>query len=67
MPALASSNSRSRSCWIIARTFGERDYAYLTSHKNVKKRDAFEEWLYRRKRRTLADDDNIIEALEWLG
>jgi hypothetical protein len=29
------------------------DYVHLASHKNVKKRDAFEEWLYGRKRRTL--------------
>ena len=31
------------------RDIWERDYAYLVPHKKVKKRDAFEEWLCRRK------------------
>jgi hypothetical protein len=31
------------------RDIWERDYAHLALQKKVEKRDAFEEWLYRRK------------------
>ena len=30
------------------RDIWERDYAHLAPHKKMKKRDAFEEWLYHR-------------------
>jgi hypothetical protein len=37
----------------------ERDYAHLTPHKKMKKkkRDAFEEWLYRKKEGDTAADE----------
>ena len=35
----------------------ERDYAHLTPHKKMKKRDVFEEWLYCKKEDgTVADE-----------
>jgi hypothetical protein len=34
----------------------ERDYAHLTPHKKVKKRDGFEEWPYRRTEDTVTDE-----------
>ena len=33
-----------------------RDHAHLAPHKKVKKRDAFEEWLYRRKEDTVTGE-----------
>jgi hypothetical protein len=39
------------------RDIWERDYAHLAPHKKAKQRDAFEEWLYRRKEEdTVADE-----------
>ena len=35
----------------------ERDFARLAPHKKMKKRDAFEEWLYRRKEEDTAIDE----------
>jgi hypothetical protein len=35
----------------------EQDYAHLALHKKLKKRDAFEEWLYRRKEEFTAMDE----------
>jgi hypothetical protein len=38
------------------RDIWERDYAHLAPHKTVKKRDAFEEWLYHRKEDAVTDE-----------
>jgi hypothetical protein len=35
----------------------ERDYAHLAPQKKMKKRDAFEEWLYRKKDEDTATDE----------
>ena len=35
----------------------ERDYAHLAPQKKTKKRDAFEEWLYRRKEEDTVSDE----------
>jgi hypothetical protein len=35
----------------------EEDYTHLAPHKKVKKRDAFEEWLYRRKEEDSATEE----------
>jgi hypothetical protein len=35
----------------------ERDYAHLALHKKVKKGNAFEEWLYRRKEEDTVTDE----------
>jgi hypothetical protein len=39
------------------RDIWERDYTHLAPHKKVKKRDAFEEWLYRKKEKDTATDE----------
>jgi hypothetical protein len=39
------------------RDIWERDYAYLAPHKKVKRRDTFEEWLYRRKGEDTATEE----------
>jgi hypothetical protein len=39
------------------RDIWERDYAHLALHKRAKERDAFEEWLYRRKEEDTATDE----------
>ena len=46
-----------RSCWLIAETFGKRDYAHLAPHKKAKTRDAFKEWVYRRKEEDTVTDE----------
>jgi len=35
----------------------DRDYAHLVSRKKMKKRDAFEEWLYCKKEEDTAGDE----------
>jgi hypothetical protein len=35
----------------------ERDYAHLAPQKKMKKRDAFKEWLYRKKDEDTATDE----------
>src|SRR5438270_496121 len=44
----------------ICRDIWERNYAHLAPHKNVKKRDAFEKWLYRRK-----GEDTVTDEFRW--
>jgi hypothetical protein len=39
------------------RDIWEQDYTHLAPHKKVKKRDAFEEWLYRRKGEDTVTDE----------
>jgi hAT family C-terminal dimerisation region len=39
------------------RDIWERDYAHLAPHKKMKKRDAFEEWLYRKKEEDIGTDE----------
>ena len=39
------------------REIWERDYAHLAPDKRMKKRDAFEEWLYRKKEEDIATDE----------
>ena len=39
------------------RDIWERDYAHLALQKKVEKRDAFEEWLYRRKEEDSATEE----------
>jgi hypothetical protein len=39
------------------RDIWERDYAHLAPHKKAKKRDVFEEWLYRRKDKDTATNE----------
>ncbi len=42
---------------VNCRDVWERDYAHLAPQKKMKKRDAFEEWLYRRKEEDTAGDE----------
>jgi hypothetical protein len=39
------------------RDIWERDYAHLAPHKKMKKRDAFEEWLYCKKEENTVTDE----------
>jgi hypothetical protein len=39
------------------RDIWQRDYAHLAPHRKMKKRDAFEEWLYRRKEEDTTTDE----------
>ena len=47
------------------RDIWERDYAHLASHKNVKKRDAFEGWLYPKKEDGTAADEFRRYSMAW--
>jgi hypothetical protein len=48
------------------RDIWERYYAHLAPHKKVKKRDAFEEWLCRRKKEDTVADEIPQVFYSWL-
>src|ERR1700730_1498192 len=56
MPGFGKLQSRIEVVLANCRDIWERDYAYLAPHKKVKKRDAFEEWLYCRKEEDTVTD-----------